>query len=86
LTKSLALEWAKYNIRVNAIAPHYLETSLTEGLRASPKVYNGLIKQIPMNRFGKPEEIIGTVLLLSCPSSSYITGTVIVVDGGFTAQ
>jgi NAD(P)-dependent dehydrogenase (short-subunit alcohol dehydrogenase family) len=86
LTKSLAIEWAKYNIRVNAIAPHYLETELTTGLRSFGKVYEGLIKQIPMNRFGKPEEIIGAVLLLSSPASSYITGTVIVVDGGFTAQ
>lgn len=86
LTKSLALEWAQYHIRVNAIAPHYLETGLTEGLRASEKVYEGLIKQIPMKRFGKPEEIIGAVLLLSSPASSYITGSVIVVDGGFLAQ
>ena len=86
LTKSLALEWAKYHIRVNAIAPHYLETELTEGLRASEKVYDGLIKQIPMKRFGKPEDIIGAVLLLSSPASSYITGSVIVVDGGFLAQ
>jgi NAD(P)-dependent dehydrogenase (short-subunit alcohol dehydrogenase family) len=86
LTKSLAIEWAKYNIRVNAIAPHYLETELTRGLRASNKVYDGLIKQIPMNRFGKPKEIIGAVLLLSSPASSYITGAVMVVDGGYLAQ
>jgi NAD(P)-dependent dehydrogenase (short-subunit alcohol dehydrogenase family) len=86
LTKSLALEWARYNIHVNAIAPHYLETELTEGLRASEKVYSGLVKQIPLKRFGKTSEIIGALLLLSSDASSYITGTVIVVDGGFLAQ
>ena len=86
LTKSLALEWARYNIRVNAIAPHYLETELTKGLRASEKVYDGLVKQIPMRRFAKPAEVMGTVLLLSSPASSYITGAVMVVDGGFLAQ
>ena len=86
LTKSLALEWARYNIRVNAIAPHYLETELTKGLRASEKVYDGLVKQIPMRRFAKSGEVVGTVLFLSSPASSYITGTVIVVDGGFLAQ
>ena len=86
LTKTLALEWAKYNIRVNAIAPHYLETGLTEGLRASNKTYEGLVRKIPMRRFGKPEEMIGTILLLSSSASSYITGSVIVVDGGFLAQ
>ena len=86
LTKSLALEWAKHNIRVNAIAPHYLETELTKGLRTSEKVYDGLVRQIPMKRFGKTEEIIGTVLLLSSSASSYITGSVIVIDGGFLAQ
>jgi len=86
LTKSLALEWVRYNIRVNAIAPHYLETELTKGLRASEKVYDGLVKQIPMRRFAKPAEVMGTVLLLSSPASSYITGAVMVVDGGFLAQ
>jgi NAD(P)-dependent dehydrogenase (short-subunit alcohol dehydrogenase family) len=85
LTKSLALEWVRHHVRVNAIAPHYLETELTEGLRASGKIYEGLIKQIPMKRFAKPEEMIGTVLLLASSASSYITGTVIIVDGGFLA-
>jgi NAD(P)-dependent dehydrogenase (short-subunit alcohol dehydrogenase family) len=85
LTKSLALEWVKYNIRVNAVAPHYIETDLTKDLRASEKVYEGLVRQIPMKRFAKPEELIGTILLLSSAASSYITGTVIVVDGGFLA-
>ena len=86
LTKSLALEWARYNIRVNAVAPHYLETPLTEGLRNSEKVYDSLIKQIPMRRFGKPKEIVGAVLYLASEASSYTTGTVIAADGGYLAQ
>ena len=86
LTKSLALEWARYQIRVNAIAPHYLETELTKGLRASEKVYDGLVKQIPLRRFAKPAEMVGTVLLLASPASSYMTGTVITVDGGYLSQ
>jgi NAD(P)-dependent dehydrogenase (short-subunit alcohol dehydrogenase family) len=85
LTKSLALEWVKYKIRVNAIAPHYLATELTKDLRASEKVYEGLVRQIPMRRFAKPEELMGAILLLSSSASSYITGAVIVVDGGFLA-
>jgi NAD(P)-dependent dehydrogenase (short-subunit alcohol dehydrogenase family) len=86
LTKSLALEWARYHIRVNAVAPHYLETPLTEELRASEKIYEGLVKQIPMKRFGKPSEIIGAVLFLASQASSYTTGTVMVADGGYLAQ
>jgi len=86
LTKSLALEWARYHIRVNAVAPHYLETPLTEKLQASEKVYASLIKQIPMGRFGKPSEIAGSVLFLASRASSYTTGTVILADGGYLAQ
>ena len=86
LTKSLALEWVRYNIRVNAIAPHYLETPLTEGLRTSERVYNGLTQQIPMKRFGKASELLGPIRLLSSDASSYMTGSVIIVDGGYLAQ
>lgn len=85
LTKSLALEWARHNIRVNAIAPHYLETNLTQGLRESQKVYKGLTKSIPLKRFGKASELVGTILLLISDASSYTTGTVICVDGGYLA-
>ena len=86
LTKSLALEWAPCNVRVNAVAPHYLETALTEGLMENQKVYQSLIKQIPLRRFGKPSEIVGAVIYLASGASSYTTGAVIAADGGYLAQ
>jgi NAD(P)-dependent dehydrogenase (short-subunit alcohol dehydrogenase family) len=86
LTKSLALEWARHGIRVNAVAPHYLETELTKDLRNSEKVYHGLINAIPMKRFGKTSEVIGAVLFLCTNGSSFTTGSVISVDGGYLAQ
>jgi NAD(P)-dependent dehydrogenase (short-subunit alcohol dehydrogenase family) len=86
LTKSLALEWAPHKIRVNAIAPHYLETELTKGLRDSDRVYNALTKQIPLKRFGKASELVGAILFLASEASSYVTGVVIPVDGGYLAQ
>ena len=86
LTKSLALEWARYHIRVNAIAPHYLETELTRGLRESAKVYKALIGQIPLRRFGKTSELVGAVIFLCSEASSYVTGAVVPVDGGYLAQ
>ena len=86
LTKSLALEWARYQIRVNAIAPHYLKTELTQGLRESKKVYSALIGQIPLRRFGKTSELVGAVIFLCSEASSYVTGAVIPVDGGYLAQ
>jgi 2-deoxy-D-gluconate 3-dehydrogenase len=86
LTKSLALEWAQHDIRVNAIAPHYLETALTKGLRDSDKVYDALTRQIPLKRFGKTWELVGAALFLASDASSYITGAVIPVDGGYLAQ
>jgi NAD(P)-dependent dehydrogenase (short-subunit alcohol dehydrogenase family) len=86
LTKSLALEWAQHDIRVNAIAPHYLETELTKGLRDSDKVYDALTKQIPLKRFGKTWELFGAALFLASDASSYVTGAVIPVDGGYLAQ
>lgn len=86
LTKALAIEWSRYNIRVNAIAPHYLKTDLTEGLRSDERAFAGLTRQIPMKRFGEAYEIIGTILLLISKGSTYTTGSVFVVDGGYLAQ
>lgn len=86
LTKSLALEWAKYHIRVNAIAPHYLETDLTRGLRSSEEIHRKIVKQVPMRRFGKVSELIGALIFLSSDASSYTTGAILTVDGGYLAQ
>jgi 2-deoxy-D-gluconate 3-dehydrogenase len=86
LTKSLALEWARHKIHVNAVAPHYLETDLTKNLRESDTVYNGLIKPIPLKRFGKTSDLMGSILLLSSDASSYMTGSVLTVDGGYLSQ
>lgn len=83
LTKSLAVEWAQYDIRVNAIAPHYLETDLTRNIRESQKVFNAIVRQIPMKRLGKPTEIVGCLLYLASDASTFTTGSVIPVDGGY---
>jgi len=81
LTKSLALEWAKENIRVNAIAPGYFMTEMNEGFFEEKQSEN-IIKNIPQRRIGQPEELAGCLLLLASDASSYMTGTTIVVDGG----
>ncbi len=86
LTKALALEWAIHNIRVNAVAPSYIMTELTQDALTEEKAYNYILSQTPMRRLGQPEEIVGTVLFLASDHASYITGQVICVDGGWTAQ
>lgn len=81
LTKSLALEWARFNIRVNALEPGYIRTELTAELWDQPYGVE-MIKRIPMRRLGEPSELDGPLLLLSSSASSWMTGSVIAVDGG----
>lgn len=83
ITKQLAVEWAKHNIRVNAIAPYWFETRLAEGVIA--KAEKEMTEPVPMGRLGKDKELKGVVVFLASQASSYITGQVIVIDGGFTA-
>jgi len=85
LTKSLACEWAKYNIRVNAIAPGYVATKMTLLGRNKPEWFKYWIDMTPMRRLAKPEEIASAVLFLASDSSSYCTGTILSVDGGYTS-
>jgi 3-oxoacyl-[acyl-carrier protein] reductase len=80
LTKSLARETASRNVRVNAIAPGFVETGMTEVLPAEVK--EKMLEQIPLKRMGKPEDIAGAALFLASDASAYITGQVLVVDGG----
>jgi len=81
LTKALALEWAEHGIRVNAIAPGYFETDINRDLLRSP-VGQAIVARIPQQRPGQVSELDGPLLLLASEASSYMTGTVIPVDGG----
>ena len=85
LTKSLAAEWAPHNIRVNAIAPGYMDTPMAKPFFDDPQ-YGGLwIDAIPMKRPGQPEELAPVAVLLASEASSYMTGSVVVIDGGYSA-
>jgi NAD(P)-dependent dehydrogenase (short-subunit alcohol dehydrogenase family) len=81
MTKALALEWARHGIRVNALAPGYIETELNAEFFASD-AGKALIKRIPQRRLGKTSELYGALLLLASEAGSYMTGSVIAVDGG----
>lgn len=82
-TKVLALEWAPYNINVNAIGPGYVLTELNTKLMEDKQVYDEITRRIPMGRWAEPEEMIGTVVFLASDASSYITGQLLSVDGGY---
>ena len=85
LTKSLAAEWAKYNINVNSISPGYTLTPLVENLlKNNPKYAEYWKSLIPLGRFARPIDIVGAVLFLASDAASYITGHDLVVDGGYT--
>jgi len=86
LTRSLALEWARYGITVNAIGPAYIETEMNREELKNEKVRNKIISKTPLKRLGNPEELEGAVVLLASDASSFITGQTIFVDGGWLAQ
>jgi len=82
-TKIMAEEWAKYNIRVNAIAPGHIHTRLGDSIfEAVPEYKKELLDRVPMRRIGDSDEIVGAMIYLASDASSYVTGTTIVVDGG----
>jgi len=81
VTKALALEWARHGIRVNAIAPGYIETEINQGL-FSTEAGQAMVKRVPQRRIGMPSDLDGALLLLASDAGSYMTGSVVVVDGG----
>ena len=85
LTRSQAVEWGRDGITVNAIAPGYFPTEMTEDVMRDEKLREKLLGRTPLGRFGRPEDLAGALLFLASPASSYVTGAVLPVDGGWTA-
>lgn len=85
MTEALALELAPFNIRVNAVAPGMIETPMMDTVKSDPKTLEGLLVRVPMRRVGKPEEVSNLVLFLASAESSYMTGSTVVIDGGWLA-
>ena len=86
LTRALANEWAPRGIGVNAIAPGYMVTDNTEALRNDPERSRQILERIPAGRWGEPRDIVGAALFLASAASDYVSGHVLVVDGGWMAR
>ncbi len=84
LTKNLALEWAPDGIRVNAVAPWYINTPLAESVLKNEEYLQSVLGRTPMHRVGRPEEVSAAAVFLCLPAASYITGQCLAVDGGFS--
>lgn len=84
LTKSLAIAWASGRVRVNAVAPGWIETPLTQPLVDDPVRRDAILARTPMARWGKPEDVSGAVQFLCSPAAAFITGVVLPVDGGYS--
>jgi 2-deoxy-D-gluconate 3-dehydrogenase len=87
LTKSLAVAWSGYGIQVNAVLPGFIDTELSRGGRATfPDAFAKIEGRTPAGRWGRPDDLAGVAVFLSSHASDFITGAVIAVDGGYSAQ
>ncbi len=85
MTEALAVELAPFNIRVNAIAPGMIETPMIDVVKSDPKMLKAMLQRVPLKRVGRPEEVSELVVFLASDSSSYMTGAVVIIDGGWLA-
>ena len=86
LTRVFAVEWARYNIQVNAICPTFIETPLTQNLKEDQVVYDAIVNRTPIGRFGEMSELVGPCIFLASRASSLVTGVSLLVDGGWHAS
>ncbi len=86
LTRALAMDFAKYGIRVNSICPGYIHTAMTEKSFSDPQLHKERIDRAMIKRYGEPEDLVGAAVFLASDASSYVTGTDIYVDGGWSAS
>ena len=86
LTKALALEWAPFNVHVNAIGPTLIRTDLTRFVQDDPVAYDRMLAKIPLGRAGEVQDVVGAAIYLASPASDLVTGHLLMVDGGWTAQ
>ena len=86
MTRALATEWARHDIRVNAIAPGYFRTALTEVFYQDDNWQQAMLEKIPQRRFGKLEDLLGAVVFLCADSAAYINGQMLTIDGGYMAS
>lgn len=86
LTKALALEWAPFNVHVNAIGPTLIRTDMSRFIQDDPVAFRQMVAKIPLGRAGEVQDVVGAAIYLASPASDLVTGHILMADGGWTAQ